>query len=149
MITVEMPDDVRQYENKVWGPFTFRQLICIGIGLLYSVPIALLIPAATQDKVLIWSVLIAPAVACGYVKMHGIYFEQIVLNLLYLFVLTPRKRKQVRKSDFRQQYDSLLKKEEEAKLSKMTAAQKKQYMERYGKNKKIIYSNRKEFKVYK
>ena len=42
-----------------------------------------------------------------------------------------------------------VKKEEQIKLSKMTSAQKKQYQATHGPNKKIQYSQRPEFKVYR
>nr|WP_297765582.1 PrgI family protein [uncultured Butyrivibrio sp.] len=149
MITVEMSDDIRKFENKTVGPFTSRQVKSMLIGLLYTVPIVMMIPISLSNKFFVALFLFAPAFACGYVRLDGAYFEQIVLNLLYMYILTPRKRKQIQKSEFMSEYRAYKEKEEKIKLSKMDAAQKKKYLETHGKDRKVIYSNRKEFKVYR
>ncbi len=149
MITVEMSDDIRKYENKTVGPFTSRQVKSMLIGLLYTVPITMILPISLNNKFFVALLLFAPAFACGYVKLDGAYFEQIVINLLYMYILTPRKRKQIQKSEFMSEYRAFKEKEEKIKLSKMDAAKRKKYLETHGKDKKIIYSNRKEFKVYR
>ena len=86
---------------------------------------------------------------CGFVKLDGAYFETIAINMLYLYVLTPRKRKNIQKNTFAEEYKELLKREEQIKISKMDAATKKKYMATHGPKKKITYSSREEFKVYR
>lgn len=149
MITVEMSDDIRKYENKSWGPFTNRQAICIGVGALVAGAAALLIPTSASNKITIFLFLLAPFLLCGFVKLDGSYFETIALNMLYLYVLTPRKRRNIQKSEFMEEYRALEKKEEQIRLSKMDSATKKKYMATHGPNKKITYSAREEFKVYR
>ncbi|MBP3278877.1 MAG: PrgI family protein [Butyrivibrio sp.] len=149
MITVEMSDDIRKYENKSWGPFTTRQAVCIGLGVLVAGVIALLIPVDTGNKITIGLILMIPFFLCGFVKLDGAYFETIAINMLYLYVLTPRKRKNIQKNTFAEEYKELLKREEQIKISKMDAATKKKYMATHGPKKKITYSSREEFKVYR
>lgn len=148
MITVEMSDDIRKYENKTIGPFTTRQGICLGLGLLVGGVTALLLPVDINNKITIGLILMLPFMLCGFVKLDGAYFETIAINMLYLYVLTPRKRKNIQQSEFMAEYRALEKQEEQIKLSKMDSAQKKKYMETHGPKRKITYSQREEFKVY-
>ena len=149
MITVEMSDDIRKYENKSWGPFTNRQALCIGLGVLVAGVAAFSIPASINNKITIGLFLLIPFLFCGFVKLDGSYFEEIAINMLYLYVLTPRKRRNIQKSEFMEEYHALEKKEEQIRLSKMDSATKKKYMAIHGPNKKITYSAREEFKVYR
>ncbi|MCR5670696.1 MAG: PrgI family protein [Butyrivibrio sp.] len=149
MITVEMSDDIRKYENKTWGPFTTRQVVCLGIGALVSTIIGLLVPVSFSNKLTIGIIALVPFILCGLVKMDGSYFESIAVNMLYLYVLTPRKRKNIQHSEFMQDYRAYEKAQEQILLSKMTSAQKKKYLATHGPNKKVQYSTREEFKIYK
>ena len=149
MITVEMSDDIRKYENKTLGPFTTRQVVALSGGLLLGSILALLLPISLGNKFTVAIFVALPIIACGFVKLDGAYFETIALNMLYLYVLTPKKRKNIQKSDFMQEYEELTKKEEQIMLSKLDKAQKKAYQQTHGPNKKITYSSRSEFKVYR
>lgn len=148
MIEVEMSDDIRKYNTKVWGPFTKRQLICIVIGLVYSTPIALLIPVSLDNKMLIWGILIIPALACGYVTLDGAAMEVMLLRIIYLYFLTPARRKCIQKNLFHEEMKQMEKIEEKQKLSRMTNSQRKTYLKKKEK-KHVVYSNKKENKLYK
>ena len=149
MITVEMSDDIRKYENKTVGPFTTRQAVCLTAGFVVGLIAAAIAPLPTDGRLALLLGFLTPFIICGYVKMDGSYFETIAANMLYLYVLTPAKRKNLQKSEFMEDYKEQVKKEEQIKLSKMTSAQKKQYQATHGPNKKIQYSQRPEFKVYR
>ena len=82
MIEVEMSRDIRDFEPKVISTFTARQLMCLGIGAAYSLPIALVLPFDIIVKIVIAIVLMAPAVACGWVKLYGMYFDVFFMKVL-------------------------------------------------------------------
>lgn len=149
MITVEMTDDITKYDNKEYGPFTARQVKSFGIGLAYSVPIAIIVPVPILFKFVIFTFLFAPAIISSFVKMYDSYFEFIAVRMIYFFFLTPRKRKVVNKIELYEDIKAMEKDEERKKLSKMSSAQKKEYLKKHGKNKEMKYSNKKELKVYK
>ena len=148
MIDVEMADDIRKYETKTLGMFTTRQLVALCIGAVYSLPIALLIPVSFENKLLIFGLLMAPAIICGFTKMDGTNFEVVAIRMIYTFFLTPAKRKRIQKNTFREAMEKRDQKEEKIMLSKMSDSKRKEY-EKNKKKKVIKYSNRKEFKVYK
>ena len=43
MIEREILKDVKEYEPKLFGPFTLRQAACIGLAAITSVPTGLLL----------------------------------------------------------------------------------------------------------
>ena len=150
MIDVEMADDIRKYETKTFGSFTTRQLACMAIGIAYSVPIGLLLPIETiNNKLFAIAILALPAILCGFVKMDGVYFEVIAIRMLYLYFLTPAKRKIVQVNPFHEAMNKQKTKEENVKLSKLPEAQRKEYYSRKKNKAKFIrYSMKKEYKIY-
>ena len=115
--------DIRKYEVRVAGPFTKRQLIYLLISILYALPIAINLPIMWVNKITAGCFIAMPGFVCGYVKIDGTPLEIFVLRLIYKFFLTPAKRKYKRK---------LLK-----PRRKITDT------------KKIRYSKREEFKIYR
>lgn len=148
MIDVEMSDDIRKYETKTLGMFTTRQLICAFVGLGYSLPIGLLIPTSASNKILIIGILMIPAILCGFVKMDGTHFEVFAMRFLYLYVLTPARRKMIRKNSYKESLDKQRAREEKIKLSKMPESKRKSY-QRAKEHKMVKYTNKREYKVYK
>lgn len=148
MINVEMTDDIRKFETKTTGPFTTRQLICIGIACLYSFPIALSIPTSLSNKLLIGFIIAMPVVLCGYIKMDGAYFEVLALRILYLKFLAPKKRKYIAPNSFREEMKMFEKRKESQLMAKMTSSQRKKYI-KSKEQKSITYSKKREYKVYR
>ena len=147
MITMEMSDDIRKYDTKTIGPFTTRQVVSIGIGLAYSVPIAIVTNLDVGNKVLLVCLLALPAICCGYVTMDGAPFEVIACRFLYWFLLTPRKRKMKSKNKYRELYEQMETRAENQKLARMTKSQRKLYLKRKN-NKTVVYSKKEVNKVY-
>ena len=152
MINVQMSDDIRKFETKVISFLTFRQLICVFIGLLYSIPLSLLIKTGWETRI-IWICLFAsPAVAMGFIKWDGLHFEGIVLRILYMYILTPSKRKVICKNPYREGIQYIKDKEEKAKLDKMTPAQQKKYKKLKEQKKVVRYNfdkSKEDLKIYK
>ena len=145
-IEVEASKDIREYKVSNIGPFDTRQVVCIGLSLLYSIPIAKMLPVSTDNKVIIGLLLALPVAACGFVKLDGCYFEVLVLRLLYLYILTPLRRKTVIENTYKKEIREMRLKEEEIKLSSMKKSQRKRYLKQ--KKKPVITYSRK-YKVYR
>lgn len=149
MITVEMTDDIRKYKVKSLGPFSMREAVFLAIGCLYSFPIASIWPTTLENKVLIFAILAAPVIICGFTKMTGGTAEVIALRFLYLYVLTPAKRKYIATNTFRSDMKMYKAGLEKLKTASLTPKQQKLYQKKKEAAKKIRYSNKKEFKIYR
>lgn len=149
MVEVEMSDDIRKYETKTAGPFTTRQLVFLVIAFIYALPIAIMVPIAIEYKILVAILLATPCILCGYVKMDGVNFEILVLRMIYLYFLTPAKRKQIVKNPFREELKKIKKQEEDKKIAAMTAKQRKKYIKEQKKKKQVHYSKNAALKIYK
>ena len=78
---VQIPKDIYNYEHKVAGNFTKRQLICGGIALLIIFPIFIPVFQSTKDPRLATMLSMAasfPVLACSVFKKDGQYLEQIL-----------------------------------------------------------------------
>ena len=88
-----MSRDVREFEPKIIAFFTQRQLMCVGVGCAYAIPIALMIPTnEVIIKILIALILAAPALLCGWIKISDMYFDKYFMDVLLPSFLYPQKR---------------------------------------------------------
>ena len=143
-IEVDTSKDIREYKINNIGPFNNRQIVCIGLSLIYSVPLAAMMPVSTENKVLFGLIIAFPVAACGFIKLDGCYFEVLLLRLLYVYILTPSRRKVKLKNPYKEQIRAIKADEEDRELARLSKRQRK----RYEKNKKTVrYS--KEYKVYR
>ena len=93
MIEVEMMKDIRKYENKFLGPFTKRQIVCIGISLIYEVPFIIFFKFIPIDtRCIIASILFIPMYFCGWQKKYGMPYEIYATRLIYRLFMVPAKR---------------------------------------------------------
>ena len=128
MIEIEMSKDIRDYEPRVVGMFTVRQIVCLCISAAYAIPIFMLLGwlglgMTTQATVAI--LMAAPGIACGYVKMHGMPLEKFFVSCVLRQLLFPAKRKYVTENTL--DYIVQDQKEENAQpKKKLTRKQKKQ-----------------------
>lgn len=150
MIEVEMTDDIRKYDTKLLGPFSKRQLVCSVIALAYSVPIGLLLPInGLGNRIITIFFLAVPVLSCGWFKMDGAPLEVVVMRMIYMYFLTPAKRKYIKTCTFHEAMKQMDKEEEKNRISKMSKKDQKSY-EKKKKNKPFVkYSNKSEFKIYK
>lgn len=153
MITVEMSDDIRKYENKTVGPFTTRQIVGIALGSVVALPIVMIVPLQDiSNKILLFAVILIPFLACGFSRSSGGPIEVVAIRILYFYFFTPRKRKIIQKNEF---YEEIKQRQEEKKniwYSKLSPSEKKKYDDQYGgigKKRKVKYSARKDMKVYR
>ena len=95
MIEVEMSKDIRDFQTKLIGPFTKRQLICIVIGLAYGVPLFFIFGSTGMDivlRVLIPVILMTPTIACGWVNLYGMPLEKFMVHIIKTVFFRPKRR---------------------------------------------------------
>lgn len=92
MINVQMSKDIREFEPKVIGTLTRRQIIAIAAMVAYVVPIIAVIPANWTIRLIIGMILAVPAILCGWVKLFGVGFEEFFLHYLVPYWFKPRSR---------------------------------------------------------
>lgn len=79
MVEVEMSRDIHEYEPKLVGPLTLRQLILVVIGLAYTVPAVIFIKIDNLTlRLLFGALLMIPVLACGWVPVMGMRIEQFL-----------------------------------------------------------------------
>ena len=93
MIEIEMSRDIREFEPKIIGPLTVRQLIISGIGILVAVPFLLYLPVSLMAKIIITSFIVSPIIVCAFTKLYGMNAEVFILKVLIPYLTTPTKRK--------------------------------------------------------
>ena len=93
MIEVPMTKDIRDYEPKVIGIFTARQLVCICIASAYGIPLAFLLPIEDITlRITVAVLLMAPVIICGWVKAYEMPLETFVRRALLTSVFRPAIR---------------------------------------------------------
>ena len=94
MIEIEMSKDVRDYQPRILGPLTRRQLICILIAAAYCVPLFFLLPISDiMTKCVVVFVCAIPAISCGWVELYKMPFEVFIKQVILTTIATPTKRK--------------------------------------------------------
>jgi hypothetical protein len=145
-VQIEMTEDVRKYNTKIFGPFTARQLKFTLIGVGCALP-GLIFPNGVIAKLVVFLLILIPFLLCGYITYYSMTFDKLVLRVLYLYVLTPRKRKYKRINHYRVLLNELEKQEEKKKIASMQKKEKTAYEK--SKKTKITYSNIPEYKIYR
>lgn len=129
MIEVEMMKDIRKYEGKFIGPFTKRQICCVGISLIYEVPfVAFFKFIPMETRLIIASILFIPMYICGWQKKYGMGYEIYMTRLIYRICMVPSKRIYKNNNIYRQFRNQLIKEKQVAEmkeLSKMKKSDKK------------------------
>ncbi len=136
-VEVQMTDDIRKFQNKVVGPLTFRQLICVGVAAVAAVPTFGLIPGEFTDKLLPVLAIVSPILAFGWVTMDGCPAEMILMRILYAKYLAPPKRKALTESSYHKEYVKMKKKEE---LKKNGGKEVKKVVKYSQKKKNRVYT---------
>lgn len=94
MIEVKIPQEIRQYDAKMIGPFSFRQAICgvaaIGIAYILNRFLKGVVP---QDALIGLIMLVCvPLALIGWVKPYGMRFEKFFVAVLFNTLLSNPKR---------------------------------------------------------
>lgn len=126
MIEIEMSKDIHDYEPRVVGMFTVRQIVCLCISAAYAVPLFMILGwfgLSMTTRATIAILLAAPGIACGYVKLYGMPLEKFFVSCVLPQLLFPTKRKYVTENtlDYLTRDDK-----KEAPKKKLTRKQKKE-----------------------
>ena len=131
MVEVEMTKDIKNYEPRLIGPFTTRQVILLAIGLAYAVPMAIWLPIEDITiRILVAVVALAPMIACGWLDMMGMRLEMFVYQAFIKRIFRPKER--VYEVDESNPYMTMVKEEQplEAKKKKLKVKKSKKYVGR-------------------
>lgn len=101
MIEMEMSRDIQDFSPKVISFLNKRQVVCLLIGGAYSIPAFFAMDGLEITlKVTIMTILMTPAIACGWIKMYGMPLEKFFKKCIFPMFLSPRKRKYITKDTF-------------------------------------------------
>lgn len=95
MIEREVLQDIRKYKKKVIGPFSLREIICLGLALIVCIPTYFFLSKyLVRNAVLFIIMLIAtPFLLCGWKEMYGMPFERYALSQIKKFFTRSKHRK--------------------------------------------------------
>lgn len=100
MIEVKVPKDILKYKTRLVGPFTFRQILCLGIALIVdflfyrTVYQAMSLPIEFLFYVILF--LDIPIMAFGYCMPMDLPLEKYLKITIETKILAPGKRKNIR-----------------------------------------------------
>ena len=127
MIEIEIPKDLKDFEPKVIGPFTVRQLVCtvsiVGIMLVGYNVFKLFFDNGL--KIVIPLILCLIPILIGWYKPYGMRFEKYAISQLYTVIIPPKKRLYKVENTY-EQFEKMIEKEEKEKLEAEAKAAKKQ-----------------------
>lgn len=148
-MAIEMPmtEDIRKYDTKVIGSLNKRQMICTIIAAVVAIP-AVAIPNDIVLKVFFVILFAVPIMLCGWISYYGMHLEVLIGRFFYLYILTPRIRKNISINTYRQLDKELAMQEEKEKINSLTSKERKEYYKNK-KHTKIIYGNSPESKIYR
>ena len=92
MLEIQMSKDIKTFEPTIVGPFTLRQIIWITIGTVLAMPAFFLMPGEITVRILIATLIAAPLIMCGWVKVQGMYLDRYLMIIFVYSLLESRKR---------------------------------------------------------
>ena len=92
MLEIQMSKDIKTFEPTIVGPFTLRQIIWITIGTVLVMPAFFLMPGEITVRILIATLIAAPLIMCGWVKVQGMYLDRYLMIIFVYSLLESRKR---------------------------------------------------------
>lgn len=94
-IEKEIPKDIRQYETKLIGPFTARQIFSLApaIGLGLTAYFGLENYLIVDIRLFIVTLIAVPFILIGWYKPYGLPFEKFVKTAFISLVVAPPFRK--------------------------------------------------------
>lgn len=128
----EILKDINAYKTKFIGPFTLRNVVCIGIAAAIAIPVFLILNVwfVTMFCIVISSICAAPALLCGFYQPYNEPLEIFFLNFIKQTVIAPTNRKYETHNSFEEfknieEPKMLTKKEKKAFDSKRASEGKK------------------------
>lgn len=100
MLEIEMSRDIKDFQPKIVGPFTLRQIVCVAIALSYGLPLYFLLPGDIITRVMIALFAMVPVLLCGWFKVYDEPFEKFIKIIIVNKFVKPVKRKYKVKNEF-------------------------------------------------
>ena len=95
-VETKVPKDIRVYKESVLGPFTFRQVICIGVALVTDIVFYKFLcgPLHMSLNTMIYFLIFADVPIMAFsVDSQGVPMEQYFKNVVLRSFITPRYRR--------------------------------------------------------
>ncbi len=92
MLEIEMSKDIKEYEPKIIGPLTARQIICCTLAASYGIPLFSALDIEIVSRVMITFFAMVPMVLCGWLKIYGLPLEAFIFMIIKTKLLRPQKR---------------------------------------------------------
>lgn len=120
MIEVEVPKDIRQYEAKIVGPLTTRNLVCTVPGAVVAIAVGLFVKMHVPSDLYLFIGMLCflPFGLCGWISIYGMPFEQFFMSYLFCSILAPANRKYVTENIYDDQSSVQKKQKKKYKKSK-------------------------------
>lgn len=96
-----------QQTNKIIGPFSVRQIICLGIGSVIVIIINYLLGSNVEVSMIPCGGVAVIAIAFGWVKFDGIPIEKIIMKKIQMYLY----KTNIRRYKTKNKYISLINKE--------------------------------------
>jgi len=93
MLEIEMSRDIKDFQPKVAGPFTLRQIVCLLLSLAYGVPLFFILSGDIVTRIMIALFAMVPVLLCGWFKVYDEPFEKFIKIIIYNKFVKPVKRK--------------------------------------------------------
>lgn len=116
MIEVEIPNDIKEFEPKLIGPFTKRLVLClVGMAIISFGGYFILDKFFDNGiRVLVPLIFDLPLILLAAYKPYGMKFEQYVMSQLYTTIIPPKHRK-YKTENLYEQFEQQIEAEEAAK----------------------------------
>lgn len=117
MIEIEIPKDIKDYEPKLLGPFTTRQLICtVAVAGIMFVGYNVLKNVFDNGlKIVIPLIICLLPILIGWYKPYGMRFEKYLVSQFYTTIIPPKKRLYKVENKF-EEFEKIIEKEEKERL---------------------------------
>lgn len=102
MLEIEMSKDIKDFEPKVIGVLSLRQIVCLFIAAVYGVPLFFLLSGEIVTKLLITLVAVVPVLLCGWIKVYDEPFEKFIKIIITNKFIKPVNRKYRVKNEYTQ-----------------------------------------------
>jgi len=91
----EILQDITKYKTRFLGPFSVREIVCIGIIVAIDVPAFLILSKFfVMSFVMPCLIFLAlPPALCGFFPIYDMPFEKFVISIIQTQILSPRIRK--------------------------------------------------------
>lgn len=95
MIEIKIPQEIRNYKEKLILGMTLRQIICLTLAIAINVPMYMFLRPHIGDEIASWIIMITgiPLFLIGFFKYNNMNFESFAMMMIRFNFMTPQKRK--------------------------------------------------------